>query len=78
MTCRELKTILDLHIDSLVPIVNGQGNNGFFILVSPHHYRIAKYSCTTDEKEFQFVKGTVIYKGFELSTTKGLSPYRRS
>ena len=51
MTTKELKAILDLHIDSLVPIVGA---------------------------DFQFIKGTVIYKGFELSTTKGISPYRRS
>lgn len=81
MTSRELKSILDLHIDSLAPIIgagyNGQGNKGFFILLAPGHYTKAKYSCTTEEKDFQFVNGTLTYRGFELSTNKGLSPYRR-
>lgn len=77
MTSKELKNILDLHIKALV-IMPGTGDSGFFIMLAPQHYKTAKYSCTTDEKDFQFVKGAITYKGFELSTTKGLSPYRKS
>lgn len=77
MTSKELKNILDLHIKALV-IMPGTGDSGFFIMLAPHHYKTAKYSCTTEEREFFMHNGRVLYKGFELSTTKGLSPYRRS
>lgn len=75
MTAKELKIILDLHISSLT-IVPGHSDNGFYILVTPQHYHKAKYSCTTDEIDFKFESGQVSYKGFILSTTKGIYPYK--
>ena len=76
MTSQYLKEILDLHIGSMI-LLDGDDREGYFILLQPHHYIKAKYSCTTDEKEFQFINGTLTYKGFELSTTRGISPYRK-
>lgn len=37
MTAKELKRVLDLHIESLV-IVQGNNPNGFYILLAPAHY----------------------------------------
>jgi hypothetical protein len=76
MTANELKKVLDAHLDKLV-LVEGDGNEGFYILVAPMHFEKAKYSCTTDERDFSMYHGRVFYKGLELSTTKGLSPYRK-
>lgn len=75
MTAKELKRVLDQHIDSLA-VVPGNDSNGFYILLVPSHYEKAKYSCTTDEQDFKMQSGQVTYKGLILSTSKGISPYK--
>lgn len=40
----------------------------FTIYVSKSDWIHAKYLCTSEEKEFTFNKGTVMYNGFELKT----------
>lgn len=64
MTATELKKVLDNHIDAL-PVVTG---SDFIIHLSNENYLKAKYSCTEDEKDFKYIKGAVLYKGFELKT----------
>lgn len=76
MTAKELKVLLDSHIDSLT-IQPGNSDRGFYILLAPAHYVKAKYSCTTDEVDFKFQSGQLSYKGFVLSTNKGISPYKK-
>lgn len=75
MTAKELKVLLDSHIDCLTA-QPGNSDLGFYILLAPAHYEKAKYSCTTDEVDFKFQHGQVSYRGFVLSTTKGISPYK--
>lgn len=57
MTTNELKKIFDAHILNV---------KGLELLVISSIYHIAKYSCTEDEKDFKFINGKVLYKGFEV------------
>lgn len=64
-TAKELKVVLDEYISRLVP-VPGHNPDSFKIFISRRNWEKAKYSCTEDEKDFQFQRGVVMYKGFKL------------
>lgn len=63
MTISELRRHLN---DYLSKTVIRPGSRGMHINLTANHFEVAKYACTTDEKEFTFYKGQVFFKGFEL------------
>ena len=63
MTTREIKQLFDKHIESLP---YGLSHDYGIIHVKPEIYQKAKYSCTEDDKDFKFIKGSVFYKGFQI------------
>ena len=63
MTIKELKKLFDNHISTLP---YGLSSDVGIIHVNPTIYQKAKYSCTEDDKDFKFIKGHVLYKGFEI------------
>lgn len=67
-TVKELKIVLDEYISRLV-LTDGHNPNSFKIFLSQRNWEKAKYSCTEEEKDFQFQRGVVMYKGFELKAT---------
>jgi len=62
LSCKELKTVLDEYIKRCI-VVPGNNPESWKIRVSPKNYHKAKYSCTTDEKDFHFENGVLTYKG---------------
>lgn len=68
-TKNELKKILDAYISKLV-WVPGNSKSGFSIFVNGEYYQTAKYACTTDEKDFIFHRGVIIYKGFVIKENR--------
>lgn len=65
-TAKELKIVLDEYLKKLVPVPSDGLIKEFEIRLSARNYEKAKYSCTEDEKDFQFQGGVVTYKGFKL------------
>jgi hypothetical protein len=63
MTISELRRHLNAYLSNTVI---RPGKSGMHINLTTNHFEVAKYACTTEEKEFTFYKGKVFFKGFEL------------